>query len=163
MAETWILFFHPISQKNNKLTKTKAKWATAWENQQSERRKTKVQNSFAVTAVTAKLISAIVFATWIVQFLYLNPKFPASIHLLWGCTGLFVSDLVGTQIVRFLMRWLKTCLVASKPDQHPELEFFHAGVENSQHMSSLVRKPTMWFPNRSDTKQAVQSQKQARS
>ena len=33
--------------------------------------------------VTAKLTSAFVFATWIVQFLYfLNPKFPASYHLL---------------------------------------------------------------------------------
>ena len=30
-------------------------------------------------------------------------------------------------------------------------------------MSRLVGKPTMWFPNRSDTKWAVQSQKQARS
>ena len=30
-------------------------------------------------------------------------------------------------------------------------------------MSRLVGKPTMWFPNRSDTNQAVQSQKQARS
>ena len=26
-----------------------------------------------------------------------------------------------------------------------------------------MRKPTMWFPNRSNTNQAVQSQKQARS
>ena len=35
-------------------------------------------------AVTAKLISTFVFATWIVQFLYfLNPKFPVSSHLLW--------------------------------------------------------------------------------
>ena len=34
-------------------------------------------------AVTAKLISAFVFATWIVQFLYfLNPNFPVSSHLL---------------------------------------------------------------------------------
>ena len=34
-------------------------------------------------SVTAKLISAFVFATWIMQFLfYLNPKFPVSIHLL---------------------------------------------------------------------------------
>ena len=30
-------------------------------------------------------------------------------------------------------------------------------------MSCLVGKPTMWFPNRFDTNQAVQSQKQARS
>ena len=41
--------------------------------------KTKTQISFAVTA---KLISAFVFATWIVQSLYfLNPKFQASSHL----------------------------------------------------------------------------------
>ena len=43
--------------------------------------KTKTQISFAVTA---KLISAFVFATQIVQFLYfLNPKFQASSHLLY--------------------------------------------------------------------------------
>ena len=43
--------------------------------------KTKTQISFAVTA---KLISAFVFATRIIQFLYyLNPKFQASSHLLW--------------------------------------------------------------------------------
>ena len=36
-------------------------------------------------AVTAKLISAFVFATRIVQFLYfLNPKFPVSPADLWG-------------------------------------------------------------------------------
>ena len=29
-------------------------------------------------------------------------------------------------------------------------------------MSHLVRKPTMWLPNRSDTNQALKSQKQAR-
>ena len=41
----------------------------------------KTQISFAVTA---KLISTFVFATWIVQFLYfLNPKFQASRRLLW--------------------------------------------------------------------------------
>ena len=34
--------------------------------------------------VTAKLISAFVFATWIIQCLnYLNPGFQASSHLLW--------------------------------------------------------------------------------
>ena len=43
--------------------------------------KTKTQISLPVTA---KLISAFVFATWIVQSLfYLNPKFQASSHLLW--------------------------------------------------------------------------------
>ena len=42
--------------------------------------KTKSQISFTVTA---KLISAFDFATWIVQFLYfLNPTFPVSSHVL---------------------------------------------------------------------------------
>ena len=41
--------------------------------------KTKALISFAVTAM---LISAFVFTTWIVQYLYfLNPKFQASSHL----------------------------------------------------------------------------------
>ena len=41
----------------------------------------KTQISFAVTT---KLNSAFVFATWIVHFLYyLNPKFQAFSHLLW--------------------------------------------------------------------------------
>ena len=31
------------------------------------------------------------------------------------------------------------------------------------YLSSLVGKPTMWFPNRSDTNRPVQLQKQARS
>ena len=43
--------------------------------------KTKTQIS---CAVTAQMISAFVFATWIVQYLFfLNPKFPVSSHLLW--------------------------------------------------------------------------------
>ena len=43
--------------------------------------------------VTAKLISAFVFTTRIVKFLYfLNPKFQAS--TICGCTAWFVSDLV---------------------------------------------------------------------
>ena len=32
-----------------------------------------------------------------------------------------------------------------------------------QDMSRLVGKPTMWFPNRSDTNQPVHAQKRARS
>ena len=30
------------------------------------------------------------------------------------------------------------------------------------YMSRVMRKPTMWFPNRSDTNQTVQAQKMAR-
>ena len=36
-------------------------------------------------------------------------------------------------------------------------------MAGTNYLSHLVRKPTMWFPNRSDTNQAVQSKKQARS
>ena len=56
-------------------------WAATWENRIFAYAKTKTQISFAVTA---KLISAFVFATSIVQFLcFLNPKFQVSSHLLW--------------------------------------------------------------------------------
>ena len=50
--------------------------------------KTKVQISFAVTV---KLISTFVFATWLVQFLYfLDRKLPASTHLLCLYSSVFV-------------------------------------------------------------------------
>ena len=53
------------------------------------------------SAVTAQLISAFVFAARIVQsFFFLNPKFQASRP---ASMTVFVSDLVGTQIVGFLM------------------------------------------------------------
>ena len=53
---------------------------TASENQHFAYAKTKAQISFAVTA---KLISAFVSATWIIQFLYfLNLQFPATSYLL---------------------------------------------------------------------------------
>ena len=55
--------------------------ASFWENLIFAYAKTKPQIS---CAVTAQLISAFVFATWIVQSLYfLNSKFPASSHPLW--------------------------------------------------------------------------------
>ena len=54
--------------------------AAAQENQQFAYAKTNAQISFAVTA---KLISAFIFATQIVQYLFfLNPRFQASTSLL---------------------------------------------------------------------------------
>ena len=51
--------------------------------------------------------SAFVFATLIVRFLfYLNPKIQASIALFCACTGRFVSDLFGNNIVGFPTRRL---------------------------------------------------------
>ena len=56
-------------------------WAASWKNQRFAYVKTKTQISFAVTA---KLISACVFNTQLVQSVYfLNPKFQASSHLMW--------------------------------------------------------------------------------
>ena len=56
-------------------------WASLRENRCFAYTKTKTQIS---CVVTAQLICAFVFATWIVPFLYfLNPKFQASSHLLW--------------------------------------------------------------------------------
>ena len=54
-------------------------------NKQFAYAKIKAQTSFVVTA---KLISAFVFATRIVQFLkyFLNPKFPASSNVLCLCS-----------------------------------------------------------------------------
>ena len=39
----------------------------------------------------------------------------------------------------------------------------HKKSTHNKHTSHLVKKPTMWFPTRSDTNQSVQLQKQARS
>ena len=36
-------------------------------------------------------------------------------------------------------------------------------MQHQRYLSHLVGKSTMWFPNRSDTNQAAQSQRQARS
>ena len=52
-------------------------------------------------AVTAQLISAFVFASWIEQSLYfLNRNF-TPLAILCGCTARLVSDLVGKPEVRF--------------------------------------------------------------
>ena len=57
------------------------KWAATWENRIFAYAKTMTQISFAVIA---KLTSALIFATWMVHFLFfLNPKFQAVNYLLW--------------------------------------------------------------------------------
>ena len=64
-------------------------WASSWENRLFAYAKTKSQISFTVTA---KLISAFVFTTKIVQSLFfLNPKFQASSYLLWLHSLVFVG------------------------------------------------------------------------
>ena len=80
------------------------KWAASWENQLFAYAKTKTQISFAVTA---KLISAFVFATWIVQYLtsFIQNFMPLAISS--SCTAWFVSDLVRIHIIGFLNPGLK--------------------------------------------------------
>ena len=98
-------------------------------------------------AVTAKLISAFVFATMLVQFFYfLNTKFQASSHLLWLQSPVCV-----------------------RPGQKPRRPGFsqrgsyHLLLDYSkQEKSHVMRKPTFWFPTWSDTNWAVQLQKMAR-
>ena len=53
-------------------------------------------------SLTAKLISAFVFATQTVQFFFLNLKFQACSHPICAYTVGFVSDLLGNHIVGFL-------------------------------------------------------------
>ena len=95
----WLIFLLlilPIRKQN--------KWAASWENQRSAYAKTKRQISFAVTV---KLISAFVFAIWIVQSLYfLYTKCQASSHLHW---------LHG--------------LVCVRPGQNPHRWFSHAAAK----------------------------------
>ena len=71
--------------------------------------KKKTQISFAVTA---KLISAFVFVSWIQSLVFLNLKFQA-FTTFCGSTDPFVSDLVGNPEDRFShvaaqMSWLKS-------------------------------------------------------
>ena len=65
-----------------------------------------------------------------------------------------MSDLFGNHIVGFPTRRLNYIARGS---------FRNELCSDMTEMSRLVRKPTMWFPNRSDTNQAVQAQERARS
>ena len=146
--------------------------------------KTKPQIS---CTVTAQLIGAFVFATQIVQVLYLlNQKFQDSSYLLWlyspVCVGpgpnsrrpvfsergliyflevyaQLISNVISyIHVYSFLSR--HTCNFThnlSKVTDQP----LHLNV-NSVHLSSVMRKPTFWFTTWSDTNQAVQLQKMVR-
>ena len=105
-------------------------------------------------AVTAKLISVFVFATRIVQFLfYLNPKFQAA------SSFLCLYRLVCVRPVR-----KPHCWFSHEAAHISSYHNYSLGMHSlSLYMSHLVGKPTMWFPNRSDTNRPVQAQKRARS
>ena len=114
--------------------------------------KTKTQISFAVTA---KLISAFVFATEIVQSLYfLNTKFEASSHHLWlyslVCVGpgrkperWFSRD--AAQIVLILSSLKNDCLVSDQTEV--------CNILNDFYMSRVVRKPAFCICENKDADQ----------
>ena len=89
-------------------------------------------------AVTAKLISAFVFATRIVQSLYfLNMKFE---HLAFLCdsTAWFVSDLVGNPEDRFSHNEAQVDVIMfAKKFEKKQL----ISNMNARHMSRVIRKP----------------------
>ena len=96
-------------------------------------------------AVAAQLISTFVFATRKVQSLFLlNPKFEASSPLL-------------------LLHIPVCCRVGTKP-QKPEFsrrgsyDFRTFDIHPHQLLSCVMRKPTKWFLNKSNTNQAVLAQ-----
>ena len=102
-------------------------WAASWENRLFAYAKTKTLINFAVTA---KLISAFVFAIRIVQFLfYLNTKFQASSHLLSLCS-----------------------LICVGPDGKPRRTVFSQRGSfniwlNSYNMQNVQTKKEMWLGN----------------
>ena len=87
----------------------------SWENRLFAYAKTKKQISFVVTA---KLITAFVFPTWIAQYLfYLNPKFQASDHPLWLYSPVCVgpgqkprkTDFLTTRLIWLMPRETANC------------------------------------------------------
>ena len=126
--------------------------------------KTKTQISFAVTA---KLISAFVFATRIVQSLYfLNTKFQDSSHLVWSCSLVCVGPVVGNPEDRFSHNVAQMVFTKRKRplsfDSITEARFQVKETNTYRTMSLVVRKPVFRVLTRSDTNQAVQPHKMAR-
>ena len=103
------------------------KWVPSWENRLFAYAKTKTQISFAVTA---KLISAFIFATRIVQSLYfLNTKLQASSHFLWQYSPVSVGPGSETPKTGFLTTRLKWSLIT---------------VSGSPFFGSVVRALALW-------------------
>ena len=72
-----------------------------------------------------------------------------------------IKSLHGNSIAYLATRWGSNSRLHSSDVSH-SLDM-SSNTAKFQDMSRLVGKPTMWFPNRSDTNRPVQLQKQARS
>ena len=88
---------------------------------------------------SASLNSAFVFATLVQLLYFLNPNFqPPTIFC--DCTARFVSDLVGTQIVGFLMHRLK-CLPIRKLGDNTYYLPNHISIKIQMYLSIQQLKP----------------------
>ena len=76
---------------------------------------------------------------------------------------LLVFSYEGTQIVGFLIRRHPNCWFShTKAHIIFSSDQYGIGCLIDKNMSCIMRKPTLWFLNRSDTNRAVQAQKMAR-
>ena len=121
--------------------------------------------------ISVQLISSFVFATYKNNPSYiLIPSFKP-LTIFFSCTARFMSDLIRNHKDRFCCDDAQiplkpcheiTCFRAFQAGNTPTgYSTFVVHICNEQ-MSRVMRKPTFWFLTRSDTNQAVQSQKIAR-
>ena len=107
-------------------------------------------------AVTAKLISAFVFATRIVQSLYfLNPKFQASSHLLWLYSLVCVGPVRNPRKPLFSERGSYQLLYVMSEEQIREfLVMYHPGIEkfSDENRSETMSSPPPPPPEKKITK-----------
>ena len=138
------LCFHICKKKKKRFSHDAAFiWAATWENRIFAYAKTKTQISFAVTA---KLISVFVFATRIVQSLFLlSPKFQVSSHLQWLPSPI--------------------CVTPGRKPRRPVFwrrgSFSYLKIWHCQHMSLILRNRSSGFHTKSGTSLAGQSLKMA--
>ena len=125
------------------ISKMEKKLATSWENQQSSYAKTKTQISFAMTA---KLISAFVFDTRIVHFLFfLNLKSQASSHVLCLCSSACVRPvrkpncLISHEAARMLVRYLANAF--SNCPSELEILWNYGNIRSSATNATLFEPP----------------------
>ena len=114
----------------------KIKWASLWENRLFAHAKTKTQISFAVIV---KLISAFVFATRIVQSLFLLiPKFQVSSDLLWLHSPVFVGPGRKARRPVFSQRGSTLLVSHTAPICLFVCLFYHASSQRKQNLIQLT-------------------------
>ena len=118
--------------------------------------KTKTQISFAVTA---KLISAFVFATWILQSLFfLKLKFQASSHFLLLCSPVCVGHGRKPQRRVFSQRGsYKEWAYISKQTKHKTIFFSCLHYWSLFHMSCIMRKPSFCICEKQKCRSAAEA------